>query len=107
MSPAQRAQRLIHLYHLQSAVTAEIADLERAARREAEAVRRARESALAAGVKLGRNDAKCGTDSGYYRHRRKFNEAACEPCKLAHRVAERARHSARMEKANEEAENAA
>ncbi len=30
--------------------------------------------------------AACGTDSGYYRHRR-LREAACESCKAAHRVA--------------------
>lgn len=30
--------------------------------------------------------AACGTDSGYYRHRRN-GETACEPCRMAHTVA--------------------
>lgn len=37
-------------------------------------------------------EAICGTDAGYYRHRRKHKEPACEACKEAHREAERARH---------------
>jgi hypothetical protein len=28
--------------------------------------------------------AQCGTDSGYYRHRRKLNEEPCDACKAAH-----------------------
>lgn len=34
-----------------------------------------------------RPPAKCGTDAGYYRHRRILKEDACDECKLAHRVA--------------------
>lgn len=34
---------------------------------------------------------KCGTDSGYYHHRRKLNEAACTDCRVAHAEAERER----------------
>lgn len=41
--------------------------------------------------KDGRNEAKCGTDSGYYRHRRQKRELACDECLRAHREAERAR----------------
>lgn len=33
----------------------------------------------------------CGTDSGYYHHRRKLLESACDDCKHAHAVAERLR----------------
>lgn len=32
--------------------------------------------------------AKCGTDSGYYRHRRTLGEPACDDCKHAHSQAE-------------------
>lgn len=35
-----------------------------------------------------RGRAKCGTDSGYYRHRRTLGEDACTACKAAHREAE-------------------
>lgn len=35
--------------------------------------------------------AQCGTDAGYYRHRRKFREDACDDCKAAHNKAERER----------------
>ena len=35
--------------------------------------------------------AKCGTDAGYYRHRRKLREDACSDCKAAHTSAERRR----------------
>ncbi len=34
---------------------------------------------------------ECGTDSGYYRHRRTLAEPACEDCLRAHRQAERDR----------------
>lgn len=33
--------------------------------------------------------AACGTDSGYYRHRRILREEACDDCKAAHAAAER------------------
>ena len=35
----------------------------------------------------------CGTDSGYFHHRRQLNEAACAECKAAHATAERLRVS--------------
>lgn len=35
--------------------------------------------------------AECGTDGGYYRHRRTVGEAACADCKRAHRDYERER----------------
>jgi hypothetical protein len=31
--------------------------------------------------------ATCGTDAGYYRHRRTLGEAACEACREAHSIA--------------------
>jgi hypothetical protein len=33
----------------------------------------------------------CGTDSGYYHHRRQLHEPACPACKLAHAYANAAR----------------
>jgi hypothetical protein len=44
-----------------------------------------------AGQLVGPRVAKCGTDSGYYHHRRSLKEDACDRCKLAHRVAEQRR----------------
>ena len=38
-----------------------------------------------------RRHAICGTDSGYYHHRRIDRGPACEPCKKAHAQAERDR----------------
>lgn len=38
----------------------------------------------------------CGTESGYYRHRRQLDESACGECLTAHRVAERARSRRRQ-----------
>lgn len=35
--------------------------------------------------------AECGTDGGYYRHRRTLGEPACAACKRAHRDYERMR----------------
>ncbi len=35
--------------------------------------------------------AECGTDGGYYRHRRTLSEPACSDCKRAHTRAERER----------------
>ena len=37
--------------------------------------------------------ATCGTDAGYYRHTRRLNEPACDPCRVAHREAERRRRA--------------
>lgn len=38
-------------------------------------------------------EAACGTDSGYYAHRRQRREEACAGCKDAHRVAGRLRQA--------------
>lgn len=71
-------ERLVHLYDLSAKITAEIALIERsilAARRRA-------------------NGAKCGTDSGYYRHRR-HGAPTCAACKAAHAAATRDRATRR------------
>lgn len=91
-----RAHRLIGLYDLRLRVAREISEIENAMAAELNAVQRARAAAEEAGVPVSRSrDDLCGTDSGYYRHRRKFKERACDACKLAHRVAERARKERR------------
>lgn len=38
---------------------------------------------------MARPEAKCGTDAGYYRHRRKNNEKPCADCRTAHSIATR------------------
>ncbi len=58
--------------------------IQSAARREAERERRAAERAP-----------KCGTDSGYYYHLRKWKTVPCEPCTAAHAAANRRRTAAR------------
>lgn len=40
----------------------------------------------------------CGTDSGYYQHRRKYNERPCWKCCDAHAAAERRRYNRNPEK---------
>lgn len=47
----------------------------------------------AANTQYRRNarEAVCGTDSGYFRHRRKLNEPPCYECTRAHAAAERDR----------------
>jgi hypothetical protein len=97
-----RAQRLVQLYGLRLRILREIAEIEAAMANELAAVNRARTAAETAGVPISRRrDALCGTDGGYYRHRRKHKERACDACKLAHRVAEQVRRERR------EAESAA
>ena len=91
MNTSDRTRRLVYLYALQKRTNDEIIQLEQQAEDEANAIRRARQAAHASRAKLTRKAALCGTDSGYYRHRRKFNEEACQACKLAHRIAERVR----------------
>lgn len=62
-------------------------------------VERLEEQAQIAREKLNgierRGWAACGTDGGYYRHRRTLKEPACTDCKAAHRVAEAARQARR------------
>lgn len=96
MSPAERAGKLIKLYRLRVKVETEIAVLEGQIAAEEDAMRRAKGAAKVAGVRTKRRQtALCGTDGGYYRHRRTLKERACEACKLAHRVAERNREEIR------------
>lgn len=63
---------------------------------------KAAEQALVAFTVLARSSGRakagaaiCGTDSGYYRHRRQSQTPPCEPCLHAHRVAERDRYQQR------------
>lgn len=86
MTARDRAQRLIKLYTVRENITDEIRALEATMAAEQEAVARARKLS-------GKREQKalCGTDSGYFRHRRRLSEAACPSCLIAHRVAERER----------------
>lgn len=38
---------------------------------------------------MGREPAKCGTDAGYFRHRRTNHEEPCDDCRTAHAAATR------------------
>jgi hypothetical protein len=85
-------ERIRQLVALRNKIDAELEQIRARVAAEAEAQHRAREKALDAGVGLHRRKvAQCGTDSGYYRHRRRRHEPACEACLLAHRVAESVR----------------
>lgn len=87
-----RTRRLIHLYQVRAQVLEEIHELEAAVEREATALRKAKVAAAGRGVRISRVPvAECGTDGGYFRHRRTLKEDACPACKLAHRMAERDR----------------
>lgn len=94
MSMKGRADRLMGLYRLRAQVQEEIATLEALIDRENEAVERAR-------MKWATNKL-CGTDSGYYHHRRIQKEPACTPCKRAHAVAESDRQRRRADERNAE-----
>jgi len=94
--PTTRQARIEALLNLKEKIEAEIAQIANEIRGESEALGRARAAARAADVSIPRRrKALCGTDGGYYRHRRTLKEAACEACKLAHRVAEAERVSRR------------
>lgn len=87
-----RRQKVNDLYALRAKIANEIAGIEAQIDEEIRAMRRASEAARKQRVKVARRPrAECGTDGGYYRHRRTLKEPACEACKLAHRVAERER----------------
>lgn len=84
-----RLGRLNRLLDLRKRVDDDIAALEDEIRSEMAAMARAKVAARNAEVRLHRRrEALCGTDGGYYRHRRKHKQPACDACKLAHRVAE-------------------
>jgi hypothetical protein len=52
---------------------------------------------IRAGRQKGRRDqAKCGTPGGYYRHRRTLKEEPCQPCKDAHTADQREREQRRQ-----------
>lgn len=98
VTPVQRTQdRLTELYRLRSQVDQEIRAVEDALVRLATA----RQKAIEAGIRYRKRHrliAQCGTDGGYYRHRRTLREPACEECKAAHRIAEAMRARRRQER---------
>lgn len=76
--------RLDQLYQLRARVDAQIAA-------EVDRLEVAAADARARQRRAKRNRApvaECGTDSGYYRHRRTLGEDACDECKHAHTKAE-------------------
>jgi len=84
-----RSDRIARLVELRAKIDAEIDQIEAEIRAEIAATARAKAAARSAGRRVRRRpEALCGTDGGYYRHRRTLGENACDACKLAHRVAE-------------------
>lgn len=83
--------RLDQLYELRAKVDAQIgAEVRRLEVAAADAKARLRRTRGRAPI------ARCGTDSGYYHHRRILNENACEDCKQAHSAAETLRKKRRQ-----------
>lgn len=95
MTSGQRTQRLVKLYSLRASVEEEIVKLEAEINTEALLLTEARR----VGVKRPRRTAACGTDSGYYRHRRRDKTPPCDACRLAHNLAERRRFAKAKEPA--------
>lgn len=86
-----RRSRVQKLYSLRRQIDEEIAQIESEIAAEIAAMKRAKEAARLAEAAVTiprRREAECGTDGGYYRHRRTLKEDACDACKLAHRVYE-------------------
>lgn len=91
-----RRARVAKLYELRHKIDSEIEMIEQEVEGELAAMQRARNAARLAKVKVRRRrTAECGTEGGYYRHRRTLKEPACDACKLAHRVAEALRRETR------------
>lgn len=91
-----RRRRVEKLYALKRQVESEIKMIEQEIDQEIHAMKRARKAAAAKQIVVPRKRiALCGTDGGYFRHRRTLKEDACEACKLAHRVAEQIRRQNR------------
>lgn len=89
MNATSRRERVARLVELSQRIAEEIADIEREIQAEMNATSRAKNAARAANLRIPRRKvALCGTDGGYYRHRRTLKEPACDACKLAHRVSE-------------------
>lgn len=84
-----RNSRIRRLYELRDAITAEIEKL------ETEAIAARDKHGNWNGAKV----AKCGTDSGYYRHHRTDKTPPCNPCREAHNLAERRRVAKAKERA--------
>jgi hypothetical protein len=93
-----RRPRIEELLRLRNRIDAEIEQIEHEIVLEMEATKRAKAAARRASVPIRRRPlAVCGTDTGYYRHRRTLQEPACDACKLAHRVYEAERRTRREE----------
>ena len=81
MTESEIAAKITALWELRARIDARI--------RAAEQMLNAKMQAPA-GV---RGAAQCGTDSGYYRHRRTLHEPACDACRMAHAAAEKRRRN--------------
>lgn len=99
MSTRTLDERLVELHLLRDRIEDEIQAAEEAIARFEAVERRAIEEGLRARPRRNRRVARCGTPSGYYRHRRTLNEPACDACRAAHRVAEALRVQRRQAKA--------
>ena len=96
---AARTERLAALYILQGRVERQIARIEAEIANEQRSLARVKEAARKANATVSRaKTAECGTDSGYYHHRRQLKEAACTACLVAHRLAERGRAERRRDR---------
>lgn len=95
MTEIERLARVAKLRNLQAAIDAELANLVAAAALVSvnERARLRRES------RANWGSAKCGTDGGYYRHRRSLREDPCDDCRAAHAAAEKARSQRKRESA--------
>jgi hypothetical protein len=84
-----RRARIEKLCALRRQIDAEIEQVAHEIESEVRAMRKAKAAARLAKVQVPKRPvAECGTDGGYYRHRRTLGEEACDACKLAHRVYE-------------------
>jgi hypothetical protein len=89
--------RLARLLSLRRRLELEIAAAEAQLASQEAAVARLRVTYSLPEITAGRDRAGrrfvavCGTDSGYYKHRRRLKEPACDPCRIAHAEAERDR----------------
>jgi hypothetical protein len=93
-----RRARIEKLYDLRRKINAEIDQIAAEIDDEIAAMRRAKKAAMLAKIPAPRRQAaECGTDGGYYRHRRTLGEEACDACKLAHRVYEAQRRQRQIE----------
>jgi hypothetical protein len=97
------AERLGRLYSLRQRLELEIQAAEAMVEGQQNAMQRLRAqypTTVPNRDRAGRRKvAVCGTDSGYHKHLRRLKEPACEPCRIAHAEAERARYQRAQESA--------